>query len=348
MNKDFLEELLTTCSVSGYEEELQKKVIQNMKPYAEKINTDATGNVIVSVNNDSPIKIMLSAHADEIGMIVTKIQGDGSLKVTKAGGVRAAQYLGTHVQIQTKNGIVPAVVVTNGTLVNQKDLTCEDLTIDIGASSKEEAMQKVQVGDCVCAATTYQYLMNDRMVARAFDDRIGVYIIMEALKRAKERGCNNGVYAASTTGEETTKRGAYWASQKIKPTCALVVDVTYTYDYDGVYSSSMGEAKLGLGPVLCHSSIVSKKMNDLLVECANRKNIPLQWEICAGLTHTDADKIHFSNDGVATALISIPLRYMHSSIEMLSLSDVENIIELITEFLCSYNESIELDTLKEI
>lgn len=345
MNKAFLEELLETCSVSGYEEELQKKVIKNMQPYADEIITDATGNVIISSNPASPIKLMLSAHADEIGMIVTKIQNDGSLKVTNAGGVRAAQYLGTHVQIKTANGNIPGVVVTNGTLINQNNLRCEDLTIDIGASNKEEAMQVVSIGDCVCASTTYKYLMNDRMVARALDDRIGVYIIMEALKRAKERGCTNGIYAASTTGEETTKRGAFWASQKIRPTCALIVDVTYTYDYDGAYSS-MGEASLGNGPVLCHSSIVSKKCNALLKDCAKRKNIPLQWEICAGLTHTDADKIHFSNDGVATALISIPLRYMHSSIEMLSLNDVENIIGLITEFICSYSDDIELDALK--
>lgn len=346
MNQAFLEELLETCSVSGYEEDLQKKVIENMRTYADEISSDATGNVIISTNPASPIKLMLCAHADEIGMIVTKIQNDGSLKVTNAGGVRAAQYLGTHVQIKTASGKVAGVVVTNGTLIKQGNLSCEDLTIDIGASSKEEAMQMVQVGDCVCASSTYQYLLNDRMAARAFDDRIGVYIIMEALKRAKERGCCHGVYAVSAAGEETTKRGAYWASQKIKPQCAIVVDVTYTYDYDGVASNSMGEAQLGKGPVLCHSSIVSKKLNALLIECAKKRNIPLQWEICAGLTHTDADKIHFSNDGVATALVSVPLRYMHSSIETLSLSDVENIIELLTEFVCSYDASIDLDALK--
>ena len=130
-------------------------------------------------------------------------------------------------------------------------------------------------------------------------------------------------------------RGAYWVSQKVNPTCAIAVDVTFTNDYAGANSS--GDVSLDEGPVLCYSSIVNKKMNEILKECAKKLNFNLQFEVCAGRTGTDADKVHFTNDGVAVALVSIPLRYMHSSIETLSLNDVEQIIDLLAEFLCEFN-----------
>lgn len=342
MNQKFLEEMLETCSVSGHEMELQKKVMDYMQPDCDEFITDATGNVISLINPNSHTKVLLCGHIDEIGFIVTTIQSDGSLKVTSAGGVSAVLYLGTHVQIQTKNGRVNGVVLVNASLKNKSDLKCSDLTIDIGASSKEEAAKVVSVGDPVCASTSYRYLLNERMSARAMDNRIGAFIVLETLKRAKEKGCQAGVYSATTVGEETTMRGAYWASQKVKPTCAMAIDVTYTSDYEGVSGIETGEVSLGKGPVLCHSSIVSKKMNEALITCANELGMDLQWEIASGRTGTDADNIHFTNDGVPVALVSIPLRYMHSSIETLSLQDVENIIELLSEFLCQV-ETIDFD-----
>lgn len=347
MNQNFLEEMLETCSVSGHEVELQKKVMDYMKNVSDEIITDVTGNVIQAVNPESSTKVLLCGHIDEIGFIVTNIQNDGSLKITNAGGVRAILYLGTHVQIKTKKGMVNGVVITNSALTKKSDLTCEDLTIDIGASSKEEAMQYVSVGDCVCASTSYKYLVKDRMAARAMDDRIGAFIVLEAIRKAKEKGCQIGAYGATTVGEETTMRGAYWASQKVKPTCAIAIDVTYTSDYEGVNANVTGEVALGKGPVLCHSSIVNKKMNELLEECAQKLGIHLQYEIASGRTGTDADKIHFTNEGVPVALVSIPLRYMHSSIETLSLQDVQEIIDLLAQFLCTFDETVNLDPLKE-
>ena len=345
MDRKFLEEMLDTVSVSGYETELQKKVIEHMKPICDEIQTDATGNVISVLNPESDVKILLCGHIDEIGFIVTHIQEDGFLRVTQAGGVRCALYVGTHVQIKTKNKIVKGVVVTNSSLLKKDKVEAEDLIIDIGASSKSEAMEEVSVGDCVCAATSYEYLMKDRMTARAMDDRIGAFIVLEALKRAKEKECVNGVYSATTVGEETTMRGAYWASQKVKPTVAIAVDVTYTSDYDGVNPLATGEVSIGKGAVLCRSSIVNNKVNEILEACAKKLNLPLQYEIAAGRTGTDADHVHFTNDGVPVALVSIPLRYMHSSVETLSLKDVEDIIELLSEFLCTIQLDTDLDPL---
>ncbi len=343
MNREYLETILKTMSVSGHEEELQKKVISYMKPYADQIMTDVTGNVISVLNPESDSKVLLCGHIDEIGFIVTHIQSDGTLKVTNAGGVRAVLYLGSQVQIKTKTGIVNGVVITNGVLTKRNDLSCADLTIDIGAPSKEDALTMVSVGDPVCAKTDVLPLMNDRLAARAMDDRIGAFIVTEALIRAKEKDCKTGVYAATTVGEETTMRGAYWSAAKVKPSCAIAVDVTYTSDYEGADPNSTGEISLGKGPVLCHSSIVSKKMNQLLAECAADLNIGLQYEIAPGRTGTDADKMHFANDGIPTALVSIPLRYMHSSIETLDMKDVEQIIELLAEFVCRYNGDMNLN-----
>ncbi len=343
MNRDYLETILKTMSVSGHEEELQKKVICHMKEYADEIVTDVTGNVISVLNPESDSKVLLCGHIDEIGFIVTNIQPDGSLKVTNAGGVRAVLYLGSQVQIKTKTGIINGVVITNSSLTKRNDLGCSDLTIDIGASNKEEALAVVSIGDPVCAKTDVLPLMNDRLAARAMDDRIGAFIVTEALIRAKEKGCTAGVYSATTVGEETTMRGAHWSAAKVKPNCAIAVDVTYTSDYEGVDANSTGEICLGKGPVLCHSSIVSKKMNHLLEECALDLNIPLQYEIAPGRTGTDADKVHFANDGIPTALVSIPLRYMHSSIETLDMKDVEQIIELLSEFVCRYHSDINLN-----
>lgn len=343
MNQKFLENMLETCSVSGYEEKLQRKVIDYMKDVTDEMITDVTGNVISVLNPTSTTKVLLCGHIDEIGFIVADVKANGMLKVVNAGGVRSTLYLGTHVQISTANGIVNGVILTNSTLTKKGDLSVDDLTIDIGATSKEEALKVVAIGDPVCASTSYKYLLNDCMAARAMDDRIGAFIVLEALRKAKEKGCKIGVYAATTVGEETTMRGAYWASQKVKPTCAIAVDVTFTSDYEGGVSSS--EVSIGKGAVLCHSSIVNKKLNEILKECADQLGYKIQWEIASGRTGTDADNIHFTNDGVAVALVSIPLRYMHSSIETLSLKDVQEIIDILAEFLCSFSDEIELNGL---
>lgn len=339
MNKDFLYEMLKTPSVSGYEEALQRKVIHYMEDVCDEIRTDATGNVVSILNPDAKMKVLLCGHIDEIGFVITNIHSDGMIKVAKAGGVRAVLYLGTHVQIMNEKGIVNGVVVTNASLCKNPNVTDQDLIIDIGAASREEALKYVSVGDSVCAATDVKELVHDRVAARAMDDRIGAFIVLEALRKAKELGCKCGVYSATTVGEETSMRGAYFASQMVKPDCAVIVDVTYASDYPGVDGDATGEILLDCGAVLCHSSLNNKKMNHKLVECANKLGYEVQWEVAPGRAGTDGDRVHFTNDGVPIALVSIPLRYMHSSIETLSMKDVKEIIDLLAQFLCEMNEN---------
>ena len=194
----------------------------------------------------------------------------------------------------------------------------------------------MDLGSPAVPDTHIRKMAGGRLTARALDDRAGVFIIMEAAKRARERGCKHGVYAAATVGEETTKNGAYWCSARIRPSLAIVVDVTYTGDCTGMDPSETGEIKLGAGPVLCNSPIVAKGLNRKMAECAEKAGIPVQWEAASRLSYTDADKIHFSNEGVPVVLVSLPLRYMHMPAEVADEQDIENCIELLATFLTEY------------
>lgn len=337
MDKQFLNGLLSRVSVSGCEEQGQDFLKEYMNAYADDIRTDEMGDVICVANPESPIRIMLSAHADEIGLLVTRITDEGRIQAIERGGIIQGTYPGQKVQIQTKSGIVYGAVEGYRDLYKKENLKAADFLIDIGAVSKEDAEQYVALGDTVVLDSGMRELVNGRITSRALDDKIGVFIIMEALKRAKEKGCKTGVYAAATVGEETTKNGAYWSSARIQPTLAIVVDVTYCTDYSGLSNpAEAGDVLLGGGPVLCNSPIVVKALNDRMTECADRIGIKTQREAASRLSYTDADQIHFTNQGVPIVLVSIPLRNMHTPGEIADMKDVENCIELIAEFLTTY------------
>lgn len=336
MNETFLMNLLSSISVSGYEEPVQEVVEAEMKNYADEIRRDEMQNLTCVLNPDSDVRIMLSAHADEIGLMISNIREDGRLQVIDRGGIVPATYPGRQVRIKTKNGEVYGVVEAYRSLFKDENLGTKQFLIDIGAKDKEDALNYVSLGDPIVPDTPIRKLANGKFTARALDDRLGVYIIMEALKRAKELGCKVGIYAASTTGEETTKTGAYWTSARIQPTMAIVVDVTYTSDCSGMDPAEMGTVCLGEGPVLCNSPIVVKALNEKMEECAKKAGISVQREAASRLSYTDGDQIHFSNQGVPMVLVSIPLRYMHMPAEVADEKDVEGCVELIAQFLAGY------------
>ena len=342
MNKEFLYTLLDGMSVSGHEIPLQKKVIEEMTPHCDKVVTDYTGNVTCILNPDADFTVMLAGHIDEIGLIVTHITSDGLLKVEKVGGIYPAVYPGHQVVIHGHKQKVYGAVINHHDLI-KADMKATDLTIDIGAKDREDARKYVQEGDPVHLNTYHAELLNGLLSARAIDDRGGAFIILEALKRAKEKGCKIGVYATTTVGEETSMRGAHWASSRIKPDVAIAVDVTYAQDYPGTKPEESGDIHLGKGPVICNSSMANAKVNELLKTCADAKKIPYQVESFVGRTGTDADKIHFAGEGFVTALLSLPLRYMHSPSEVCHMDDVKNAIELLAEFLCTINADTDLN-----
>lgn len=333
MNEKFLEQLLSEISVSGYEEPIQDVVEAQMRDCADEIRRDEMSNLICVVNPEAKRRIMLSAHADEIGLMISNITEDGRIQVIARGGIILATYLGQQVQIKTAQGNIPGVVETCRELTKKSDLKTSDIRIDIGAEDKEEALRYVSLGDPIVLDTKIHRMANGRLTARALDDRVGVFIIMEALRKAKAEGCKVGVYAASTVGEETTMSGAYWTSTRIQPDLAIVVDVTYTSDYAGTNAADFGTVKLGGGPVLCNSPMVVKKLNEEMKACAKKVGIEVQMEAASRMTYNDGDKIHFSNQGVPMVLVSIPLRYMHTPAEMADLKDVQDCIDLIAEFL---------------
>ncbi len=341
MSKEFLYSLLDAMSVSGHEIPLQKKVIAEMKPHCDEIRTDYTGNVISILNPDAPFKVLLAAHIDEIGLVVTHIQEDGFIRVGKAGGIRPGTYPGHQVMIHGEKGPICGTVVYSKDM-NKAELKVEDLRIDIGARDADEARKYIQEGDPIHPNTCHQEMLGGFLSARAIDDRGCAYIILEALKRAKALGCAIGVYAATTVGEETTGRGAYWAGSNLQPDVAIAVDVTYASDYPGVEPDS-GSVKLGGGPALCNSSIGNKKVNEILKAIAKEHKIPWQIESYMGRTYTDADQLHQTGLGVVTNLVSLPLRYMHCPSEVCAMADVENTIELLARFLCAIGPDTNLD-----
>lgn len=333
MENQFLTEILSTVSVSGDISRLQQVVRKYMEPVCDQVREDETGDLVCVLNPDAEKRVLVTAHGDEIGLVVTVVGEDGRLRVIDRGGIIPKSYLGHQVQIQTEKGICYGCVAAVRPLWDEKDYKASSLVIDIGAETREEALQLVSVGDTVTFDAHIRPLAGGRFSARALDDRLGVFIIMEALKYAKELGCRDGIYCGSTAGEETTKNGAYWTAQRVEPDLAVVVDVTYATDYKGSDPAESGDVRLGKGPVLCKSPIVSEALNARLAACAEETGISVQWEAASRLSHTDADQIHFAGRGIPVVLMSIPLRYMHTPAEIADGRDVENCIRLLGRFL---------------
>ncbi len=342
MNKEFLYDLLSTASVSGNEEKVEKKIYDYMQDKADVVTADELGNVTAAINPSSPFKVMLAGHADEIGLMVTAVGSDGSLMVNAIGGVYPTTYPGHKVRIHTKNGVLFGAVANSRSLAKNADIKVSDLRIDIGAKDKEDALQYVDLGDTVTFDTDVRELLNDFISGRALDDRIGAYIVMEALYKAKEKGAKVGCYSVSTTGEETSCNGAYFTASRIKPNIAVVVDVTYTSDNSGVSCAVSGDVAVGKGPVICNNPTIHKKLNQMLRQCALKLDMPIQTEAANGRTHTDGDIIHTTGFGVPFALVSIPLRYMHNPNEVGSLKDMQDAIDLLAEFMVSLTEDVNL------
>lgn len=345
MDIKFLNEIIKTPSPVGYEDNLMKLVVDYTKSKAEDYIYDNFGSVTAVYNKNSKFKVMLAAHADEISLIVTGYNSDGSLTVDRNGGVRTKLYIGCKVRVITKEGkVVLGVAGTNSSLGKKADVDAEDLFIDIGAANGEEAKKVVPLGSYVIHDTDMVELLDNKVSGRAFDDRLGVFITQCACLKAMEMGAKVGIYCTATTGEENTGRGAYSTSAMIKPDIGIVVDVTYANDYRG--ADTAGEVGIGKGGVICIGSLPNRKLNELLEKTAKEINEPIQYEVWAGRTATDGDTILRTNEGVPHVLFSIPLRYMHSPIEIASKKDIESMINVLAKFLCNLSEDVDLKPYK--
>jgi endoglucanase len=343
MNKEFFYEMIATESVSGCEIELQKKIASYMRGQGVDVQTDYSGNVISSINSDSPFKVLLCGHVDEIGFRVTHITDEGYLKVNKAGGIYLPLVQGKRVTVVGKEKITGVMGTILGKDGVRSDIEFTDLYIDCGFASKEEAKNFVRPGDSVTYTYTVDELRNDCIAGRGLDNRMGAYAVTHALLRAKEKGAKVGVYAATTTGEETTMRGAYYAAGTVRPNICIAVDVIHSSDFSASNPARFGEIKINGGPVICRSSYGNPVINRALEAAAERLGISVQYEVCGGVTGTDADKVNQTAAGVPSTTLSVPLRYMHSPSEVGSLRDLEQTVEVLAEFICALDESFNPD-----
>lgn len=328
---NFLMELLNTPSPSSSEMAIQKKWIEYVKEYADEIRTDNAGNAFGVLNPDAPFKVLLAGHCDEIALVINRIDDKGFLHFDKMGGINPKAAVGMKVTIlgfgNELTGVIGVNAQHHGGL--KDDFGLEDLFIDCGYKSKEEAEKNVQIGDLAVYKTEPEVLMERYVSGRGLDNRTGAFIAAEVLKRLSEKGCRVGVYAASTVNEETNMGGAYFAAAGIQPTMAIACDVTFATDYPGVDQNKHGDVKLEGGPVLAKGAPINIKINQLLEKTARKLNMKVQYELTPSMTGTDADRMRFTGKGVPVSLVSLPLRYMHSPVETSSLKDIDEEIELL-------------------
>jgi len=338
----FLKTLVNTPSPVGHETRGQRVWLDYAKTFADETFSDAYGNCVAVLNRGGSPRIMLAGHADEIAMAVNYIDDNGYLYVRRMGGVDAAITKAQRVVIHTRQGPVKGVVGNVAPHLmklegDPKPPKIHELFIDIGVSQRAEAEKLVRVGDPITLVDEFDILRGDLAVARAFDNRIGTWSVIEALRLLKESGkkLNAEICAVSNVQEEVGLLGARQIAYSLHPDIALVVDVTHATDYPTVSKAQHGDVKIGGGPAITHGGCNHPEVVKRIEEVARAKKIPLQHEAMSSTSGTDTDAIFWTRGGIASALISLPNRYMHSPVEVVSLKDLEQIPQLLAAFALS-------------
>jgi len=345
---DFLKTLVNTPSPSGHETRGQRVWLDYVKQYADETFSDHYGNCVAVLNKGGSPRIMLAAHADEIAMAVNWINEDGFIYVKKLGGVDPAITKAKRVIIHTKNGPVKGVVGNVAPHLTKADKEAkvpkiEDLFIDLGVSSRAAAQKLVDIGNPITLDHEFEILRHDLAIARAFDNRIGTWSVAEALRLLKEDGkkLDAEICAVSNIMEEVGLLGARQIAYTLKPDVALVVDVTHATDYPTVNKAQHGEVKIGKGPTLTHGGCNHPEVVARLEAIAKKCKVHLQHEAMSATSGTDTDVIFWTRGGIPSALISLPNRYMHSPVELVSLKDLDQIPVLMSAFAASVKKGEE-------
>jgi len=339
---DFLEKYLNNAAPTGYEAEGQKLWMEFLKPYVDSFITDTYGTAVGVINPDAEYKVVLEGHADEISWYVNYITDEGLIYVIRNGGSDHQIATSKRVNIHTKDGIVEGVfgwpAIHTRDRVNEKSPKPDTIFVDIGCSSKEEVEKKgVHVGCVITYPDEFFKLNNDKFVCRAIDNRAGGFMIAQVAKMLKENNDNLdfGLYITNSVQEEVGLRGAEMITQRIQPDVAIITDVCHDTTTPMINKKKEGLTKMGDGPVISYAPAIQNKLRDRIVETAQNHNIPFQRLALSRITGTDTDAFAYSNGGVASALISLPLRYMHTTVEMVDQKDIENTIQLMYETLKS-------------
>lgn len=335
----FLSELLAAKSPSGAEGPAQAVFDRHVKPAADDYRGDALGNRLATLNGDGEPTLMFAGHLDELGLIITYVNKDGFLYFDTIGGHDRIMIPGRRVLIQTARGAVKGVTGKRAVhLMDEADRKkvpeIHEMWIDIGAKDKADALRRVAIGDVATYDHEFELINGSIGTARAFDNKVGAYVVGEALLRlARDRSkLAARVVSVATTQEEIGVRGATTAGFAADPHVALVVDVGHATDHPDCDNRKFGETKLGAGPIICRGPNVNPKVFTRLLEVVKKARIPHQLEADPRPTGTDARAIQMARGGVACGLVSIPLRYMHTPSEVVDLKDVENCVRLFVEF----------------
>jgi len=345
-SRAFLDKLLTTPSPSGYEQPGQEVVRQYVKDFADEVRTDVLGNVIAGRNVNAPLRVMLAGHCDQIGLSVLHIDENGYISVVNLGGWDIQVLIGQHVTIWTKNGPVDGVIGKKPIHLLKDEEKKQvpkitDLWVDIGAQNKEEAAAAVRIGDPITVKMTVAELKNNRIAASATDDKAGVWVIMEALRRIDAAKLKCAVFAVSTVQEELGTRGAITSAFGVNPQVGIAVDVTFATDCPTIEAKHIGEVKIGKGAVIDRGPNMNPAVVTRLCDAAEANSIPFQLSASGSPPGTDARVIQMTRDGVASALVSVPNRYMHSPVEVVSLDDMDACADLLARFLENLDETAD-------
>ncbi len=338
-SKDFLKLLVETPSPSGYEHHVQKLVRDRIQPWCDSVRTDVMGNVFGTINPEARPRIMLAGHCDQIGFIINYITDDGFLHVEPIGGVDPVVATSQRVSIMTQSGMVPGVIGRKAIhLMDEDDRKkvpkMHDLYVDIGVSSKQEALTLVAYGDAGVFLQPYLELANERAVSMAFDNKMGTWIVTEVLRLLHGKQFQACVVGVSTVQEEIGLRGAYTSAFSSEAEVGIALDVAHGTDTPGIEKKRAGDFKVGGGPIIARGANINPRVFELLVAAADAEGIAYQVGPAARGTGTDANAMQLTRGGMATGLLSVPLRYMHTPNELLSLSDLENTARLLATF-CS-------------
>ncbi|RZJ29540.1 MAG: M42 family peptidase [Flavobacterium sp.] len=337
---EFMEKYLNNPSPTGYEAEGQKIWMDYVRPFVDTFITDTYGTAVGVINSDAKYKVVIEGHSDEISWYVNYITDNGLIYVIRNGGSDHQIAPSKRVNIHTKNGIVKGVfgwpAIHTRMREKEENAKIDNLFIDIGCSTKDEVDKLgVHVGCVITYPDEFFVLNNDKFVCRAIDNRMGGFMIAEVARLLKEnkKKLPFGLYVTNSVQEEVGLRGAEMITKTIRPNAAIVTDVCHDTTTPMINKKIEGEIQIGKGPVVTYAPAVQNNLRELILDTAEKKSIPFQRLASSRVTGTDTDAFAYSNGGVASALISLPLRYMHTTVEMVHKDDVENVIRLIYETL---------------
>ncbi|MGB0542435.1 MAG: M42 family metallopeptidase [Longimicrobiales bacterium] len=338
--RSFLDALLSRPGVSGYEQAVQQIVRDYVSPFADEIETDLHGNVIATVNGNGGPTLMLDGHCDQLGMLVSHIDDSGYLFFQTVGGWDPQQLVGQRVTVWASGDPVHGVISRKAIHLlsddeKKKVVDPKDMWIDIGASHREDAESVVAIGDAVTVQLGIQDMRNGLANAPAMDNRTGVWVVFEAMRRAAAKGASCKLVVASTVQEEIGLRGARTAAHRIDPDVAIAVDVTHATDCPGIDKRQRGVINLGGGPVILRGPNVNPRVGARLEEVAKKGDLPFQVAALGQAAPNDANALQITRSGVATGLVQLPNRYMHSAVETIALSDLDVAAELLAGFACT-------------